>query len=128
MTITTAAMRSKARAREIRKSRRHQVALPDWVCTDENYHIIDDFCRERFGEGPTTLSIQARWESHAVEDMRLYCFPTPEQAREFADHFDAEPFDLPMTPAPKKWHRPGLWSHRIAYGPLRVPKWLRDHP
>ena len=131
MTIMTAAMRAAARARQIKKNRPHQVALPDWFCTRENFHAIEDFCRNRFSERPTTRYVEARWEHGGFEMMRLYCFTSADHADIFATHFDGERFDHKLErDGPKRlfWARPGAWSHRIWHGPLTVPRSVREQP
>lgn len=127
MTIVTASMRNRWKARETREKYPYQVALPEWHCTGENFYTIRRFCAERFGVAAPALSIRARWEHGGDEDMRLYCFSTYDEARIFADHFEAQHFDESEV-VDRTWMRRGGWSQRVCYGPLEVPKWVRENP
>ncbi|MBN9035437.1 MAG: hypothetical protein J0H53_05160 [Rhizobiales bacterium] len=133
MTAITSQMRLRARRRMLAEHYPHRVGLPETFCTYENFTALNDFCRERFGEYPKTESIYGAWEGFSDgQEMRLYCFPTPEQAAEFCAYFDGLPFDERSCKKNGKdrriWILPGLPAHRIQHGPLSVPRWLRENP
>ncbi len=130
MTTMTASMRAAARKRDIRQNYPHQVALPDWLCTRENFDVVERYCAAHFDRRPATTMIEARWQGGAFETMRLYCFVRALNAQSFAAHFDGEHFDHKVERDGKRtyWPRPGHWAHRIRYGPLSVPRWLRENP
>jgi hypothetical protein len=133
MTRNTAHMRMRARQREIREHYPHRIGLPHLYCTDPNFDIINRFCKDHFGDYPKTEIIYGRWEGFdGVEEMRLYCFASPEQASEFCTFFEGVPFDERACRKTGKdrrvWLMPGPPTCRVRHGPLVVPKWLKEHP
>jgi len=133
MTAITSQMRLRARRREIREHYPHRVGLPHLFCTDQNFDTLNRFCIERFGHYPKTEVIYGVWDGFSTgQEMRLYCFPTPEQAAEFCFCFDGIPFDEKACQKRGKdrkiWIMPGAPSHRIQHGPLSVPRWLKENP
>ena len=123
--------RSNAKSRLIDKEFPYQVALPDDLCCMENLTIIMEFCR-RFPYRVPTKCVTAAWPNGTWLRMRLHCFANRADAEEFAAHFEGEHFD------PKKdrgkghhrgiWRRQGNWEHSERSGPLKVPKFFREHP
>lgn len=133
MTAITSQMRLRARRKMLAEQYPYRVGLPDTFCTYENFTAINDFCRQRFGKYPETEGIYGVWEGFRDgQQMRLYCFPTPEQAAEFCFCFDGIPFDEKACQKRGKerkiWIMPGAPSHRIQHGPLSVPRWLKENP
>ena len=91
---------------------------------------IEAFCAANFDERPAVTVVETRWPHGGFELMRLYCFATAADAEAFATYFDGEHFDHKTVREGKRtfWLRPGCWSHRVRYGPLGAPQWLRDSP
>ncbi len=126
MTTVNAAMRARNRLRDIQENYPYRALLPDWVCTDENFEVLNTFCEALTGEPPKTRTVGCQW-SLGEESVRVYHFRTQDQADAFARHFDAELLTLPVS---KNGHiyREDAWSHRINYGPISAPQWLRRNP
>ncbi|NGN44703.1 hypothetical protein G6N74_26965 [Mesorhizobium sp. CGMCC 1.15528] len=107
----------------------HQVALPDDICTQDNFTIILEFFLAR-GWRYFTRNVQAIWPNGKYQSMRLYCFADRASAEAFQAHFGGEFFD----PAHDRddgrirgaWRRDGVWTRLLESGPLKVPKILRD--
>ena len=118
-----------ARRARIERDFPHQVALPEYMCTYDNFTIIHEFCKERFGELCETRRVATIWEDRHQEDYRLHCFPTREQAEIFADHFGGEHFDPSQDRHKGKvegyWLRKGPWVRIERCGVLEIPDFWR---
>ncbi|MHC2791188.1 hypothetical protein ACVINZ_000200 [Mesorhizobium jarvisii] len=107
---------------------RHQIALPDDICTDRNFTLIGRFLAER-GLTCRTRTVTAVWEDGKQEQWRLHCFADHEAAASFLDHFGGIVFD------PKRdrengrargvWRRQGTYERILELGSLSVPEALR---
>lgn len=133
MTTITSQMRLRARRRMLAERYPHRVGLPHDFCTGPNFDVLNRFCMERFGKHPECEIIYGVWAGFDTgQEMRLCCFPTPEQAVEFCAYFDGLPFDERSCKKSGKdrriWTIPGAPASRIQHGPLSVPRWLRESP
>jgi hypothetical protein len=121
-----------ARRASIDRHLRHQVALPDYMCTRDNLVIIDQFCRDRFGALCETRRVQTLWDDRHQETYRLHCFATREQAEIFAAHFGGEHFDPAKDRDKGKaegvWRRQGPWVRVERCGVLEIPDFWRLNP
>jgi hypothetical protein len=131
MTVTTAQMRLSAHKREIERDYPHQVALPNFMCCEENYGKIARFCSDN-GLVFKTRPILTKWAKHKQVEYRLHCFRTRADAETFANHFEGEHFN-PKTDQEGgridgAWLRLAEWKPVERCGPLEVPQFLRENP
>jgi hypothetical protein len=107
----------------------HQVALPDDICTEQNYSLIRAFC-EAHRLHHQTRQVQAIWPDRKYQNYRLHCFADSAQADLFQSHFGGEFFDPKRDRengrAQGAWYRNGVWTRLLESGPLKVPAMLRD--
>jgi len=109
----------------------HQVALPNDMCTQENYWPLHNFC-DSLGVRWSTRHVIAQWADGVEREYRLYCFATPEAAGRFAKRFEGTPFD-PKRDREKggtkgAWHRTDASAMPERCGPLKMPKFFIEHP
>lgn len=107
----------------------HQIALPDDLCAGHSYEKLRAFFRERELEYVTRFAMAA-WPNGKLEEQRVHCFASPEDAAAFVDLFGGIPFD------PKKdreggrirgiWRRDGEYVRILDQGPLHVQEALRN--
>ncbi|WP_139238593.1 hypothetical protein [Mesorhizobium sp. YR577] len=107
----------------------YQVALPDDICTQDNFTIILEFFVAR-GWRYFTRNVQAIWPNGKYQSMRLYCFADRASAEVFQAHFGGEFFDPAHDRDGNRvrgtWRRDGVWTRLLESGPLKVPPILRD--
>jgi hypothetical protein len=127
MTRMTAQMRLRDHKRLIQSEYPHQVALPAFMCCEENYKQIAEFCSQNALDF-MTMPIIAKWPNHKVLEFRLHCFRTRQAAETFASHFEGVHFD----PAKDReggringaWIRTDEWKPIERCGPLEVPRFF----
>jgi hypothetical protein len=131
MTRTTAQMRLNAHKREIAPDYPYQVALPDFMCCEENYKTIVNFCSVNNLQFKT-MPVWTKWAKHKTVEYRLHCFRSRKDAETFANHFDGEHFNSKTDREGGKvdgaWIRLAEWKPIERCGPLEVPKFLRENP
>lgn len=110
----------------------HQVALVDYMCTRENLDVIDDFCRQKFGEACPTRRVNTIWDDGHQEVYRLHCFADRKEAETFASHFGGEHFsptrDREKGKVEGAWRRAGPWIRIVRCGSLELPDFWREKP
>ncbi|RUV79456.1 hypothetical protein EOA88_24400 [Mesorhizobium sp. M5C.F.Ca.IN.020.14.1.1] len=131
MTRMTAQMRARAHKRMIQRDFPHQVALPFYMCCEENYTQLAEFC-SREGLDHQTTSVIAKWPNCKELEYRLYCFRTRQAAETFAIHFEGIHFDPVKDRDGGRingaWVRRDKWKPIERCGPLSVPRFFRENP
>ncbi|MCV3209973.1 hypothetical protein OHD62_19210 [Mesorhizobium sp. YC-39] len=100
----------------------NQIALPDDICTDRNFPLINRFLTER-GLTCRTRAVIAVWEDGKHEQWRLHCFGDPAAAA-FLARFGLRQAGDGRTRG--VWRRQGACEHILELGPLSVPEILRN--
>lgn len=107
----------------------HQVALPDDLCCQPGFALIEAWFSRR-GLEKMTRRVQAVWPDGKYEDWRLHCFRVEPDAEAFRAHFGGEPFhpkkDHENGHAQGVWRRMGEYEKMTESGPLKInPIFLR---